>query len=285
MTNRTVATNYGQEPQKEGIPMIGFRTEFNKTGPFLLRPEMLSPETYVLTKTHCGGRCSYCGPETYIETVRSFDYKCRTGSILVKNTTKVHVTYHAEGVVERAVHLIRNPFDNLVARLHMERFQWQNKAKEDPDYQDVLTNFTDTRLGLHAWCDYMDKFRAKDDERSHFIDDELSQVQQQIPCHAEFYRYVQWHNLALEVTRRRRIPVYTLFYEDYTTNFDKAVGELLDFLQLKPMQPAPEFVSGKHYEEYFDKRERKAVAKLMWELASPETWDLLRHYVEEWLDV
>jgi hypothetical protein len=276
ITNATTATNYGLEiPYQSGIPVH----DYSPNGPFLAMPSFSVPDTYILTKTHCGGRCTECSPNTYTETVHSFERMCRYGSKLVDGE-KVQVVYNDS--VQRAVHLIRSPFDNLVARYHLQRKAYAKS--NDERFKDLLDNYlTDSKEGLAKWCQYLDKLRVKDELNSHFLDPELLDEEARVPCHAEFYRYIQWHNLAFEVTRRKRLPTHILYYENYTENFNETVDELRGFLKLPRVAPAPEFYVGKHYSDYFEEEQCQAITYLVKELASPETWEALCHYFEPWI--
>jgi hypothetical protein len=76
-------------------------------------PEYIFPSVYVLVKTHCGGRCTDCPPERYIEALYSFRRKCllSTRASRMPDGTKVY----EEGPypmdrVDKSIHLIRNPF-------------------------------------------------------------------------------------------------------------------------------------------------------------------------------
>lgn len=195
------------------------------------------------------------------------------------------MTYYStddDDIVHRAIHLIRNPFDNLVARLHMERKNWE--AGGATRNKDKLANFTSDKSGLKAWCRYMDEKTMQQELESRFIDDDLLEMQRKVPCHAEFYRYIQWHNQAIQVTKNKlQVPVYYLYYENYTENFGETVSQVLDFLQLKELHPPPNFIAGREYHEYFEPEERRLVAKLVKALSSIETWNYIRHYVEHHL--
>lgn len=274
ITNTTTATNYGLESTNQsGIPVH----LSSPNGPFIAMPHLPLPETYVLTKTHCGGRCTECSPNTYTETVHSFERMCRFGSKLV-NGEKVQLVYN--DTVERAIHVIRSPFDNLVARYHLER----KAMSKVPKYKEVVDKIlTDSKQGLTEWCKYLDQLHTKDEVNSHFFDQDLLVDLNQAPCHAEIYRYIQWHNLAFEVTRRKRLPTYLLYYENYSTQFSKTVTELTTFLQVKAVATAPEFIPGKHYSDYFEEDQCRAITNLARELASPETWQALHQYFDPWI--
>lgn len=105
-----------------------------------------------------------------------------------------------------------------------------------------------------------------------------------IPCHAEFFRYVQWHNLAFDVVETElKIPLHILYYEDYYNNdsFDKAVSGLFSFLRLPVIGKAPEFFRKPvvddiyEYSDYYTAKERKRATSMMKLLASDRTWTIL----------
>lgn len=106
-TNTTTATNYGNEQGKHGTSIAVH--PWLENGPFPRYPTWSLPPRYILTKTHCGGTAMSPTPGDYIETVRSFEIGCRSGSKMV-NDTKEDVIY-GMNVPKSAVHLIRNPFD------------------------------------------------------------------------------------------------------------------------------------------------------------------------------
>jgi hypothetical protein len=201
---------------------------------------------------------------------------CRSGSKEVDGE-KVGAAY--DDPVQRVVHLVRSPFDNLVSRLHFERKKWTYSGK----HPKFLENFTDSKEGLAAWCRYIDDLRIKEENESHFLYPELLEQEKAVPCHAEFYRYIQWHNLAFEVARRKQLPTHVLFYENFTYNFDETVAQLLNFLELSAMAPAPVFYKHKQYADYFEPQQYRAIARFVQELASPESWTALAHYVRPWL--
>ena len=200
-----------------------------------------------------------------------FEEGCRTNEYM-------NETYPSSIVPKRAVHLIRNPFDNIVARFHMSV---RSRKKLGGWRGDEAAAFTNNREGLLAWCKYGVNQYPKDDSS---FSEEARKTLKDVPCHADFLRYVQWHNHAISVIKDHQLPTHNLFYENYTKDFDGTVKHLLNFLQL-PLRDHPKpFITGKAYTEWFDPKEAQAVARLVREAASPECWALLRHYVEEWID-
>jgi len=103
----------------------------------------------------------------------------------------------------------------------------------------------------------------------------------EVPCYAEFIRYTKWHNHAIQLVEKKGIPVLTLFYEDYATDWDETVNRLLRFLSLSSSKggKATEFILGKQYDEFYVEKEKLAAIKLLQTLASPALLDLLQRYL------
>lgn len=153
------------------------RPELADNGPFL-RNSNLQLSSFTLTKTHCAGYCVDCKPHDYVHTVESFQRGCLSGFKSV-NGKHIKTSYEAT-VPSRAVHLIRNPFDNIVARVH-----WALRLNKttDPDFD--------------LWCHEMDSmFPLKESETS-LISSEVKEMWKELPCHSDWYRWTQWHNLTL----------------------------------------------------------------------------------------
>lgn len=277
-TNTTTATNYGQEQdtKKESISIFPDSMD----GPFLRYPSWSLPHRYILTKTHCGGECDDCqtpGRKEYIDTIEAFEKACCTGKRIF-NKTKVRTTYSAD-IPKRAVHLIRDPFDNIVARLHLKERRW-GEHHNDAKYEKRVDVFNKTKEGFRAYCRFRDISSFKREFRQRILSDELLGYAKNIPCYAEFISYTQWHNHAIELVAKKSIPVLTLFYEDYALDWDKTVNQILNFLSLTPAQGAvaEKFILGKHYHDFYNEEEKVAAMKLLQTLASTELWDMLQRY-------
>jgi hypothetical protein len=105
MSNQSVATSYEQELLTNPRVFVGVP----ERSPYFLNTTLSLPK-YVLTKTHCSGLCEQCAPEWSLET---FEKECLT--LYAGTNRKQHIYYgHAPA---KAIHLIRSPFDNLVARM------------------------------------------------------------------------------------------------------------------------------------------------------------------------
>ena len=281
-TNLTVATNYGRECDRNGLAPDGTNIPVNPKspeGPFLLSPNTRAlPERYVVTKTHCGGRCNSCAPKKYIMDDSTFQEWCLRGGKYVtdkhgKRLDYVNVYYNAS-LVQRAVHLIRNPFDNIVSNFHLE--QHERIKKDDAEW---LSRFPNNKNGFQEWCRYLDGKYTKEEKKHDGLDSEIMTLFEKVPCHADFYRYAQWHNHAIKTTKSMNLPTLVMHYEDYGTDYESLVESLMGFLQLpKNGEPQP-FKSGKSYKkEFFTEEQRNATKVLLRTLSNSATWSLLERY-------
>lgn len=288
-TNTSTATAYGEEcvldAKGNSLPV----SSESPNGPFVKYPSLglpTGPGSYVLTKTHCGSRCLPCTPKKYIETERSFLRKCLTGHVPVG--VPDNITGHAlhtnkslydEGIIQRAVHLVRDPIDNIVARFH---YEWKrlNKTNAFAEASSFVASYPPNRDGFRAWCHDIDNKFMAEEKKSRFIDDDLMDIERSIPCRADFFKFAQWHNLAFAVSRRMRLPVHVMHYENYTYNFDEVVDGLFNFLGLRSLSKPPEFIRGKHYWDYFTEAEQSAIKALLREVSTRETWEVIWHYFD-----
>ncbi|VEU38634.1 unnamed protein product [Pseudo-nitzschia multistriata] len=291
-TNKSFATNYGNEiiapDEPNSLSIYPRRPE----GPFwpglsgkMHTPREL-PDHFVITKTHCGSRCSKCGPDEYIETPEEFLRRCTLGHALLtpaKVRRKYDVEYPSERV-QRAIHLIRNPMHNIIARYHLEH---RHKGyKNDTNWQE---NHSNDAKGLHKWCDAFSKDYLEEDIAFFGSKSKIPKA----PCHGEFYKWTQWHNLAHDVINIMRgkaegfdfpprdVPVHKVYYEDYNTKFEETANGILDFLDLKQVAPFREFTSRKDYGGYFPPEELRNIRDLVKSVASEETWSDVKHYFED----
>lgn len=277
-TNTTTGTNYGKEQSEKNESISIFPDSID--GPFFRYPSWSLPPRYILTKTHCGGNCDDCQKhdnKKYINTTEGFDKACRSGKRIFNNT-EVPTTYSRD-IPKRAIHLIRDPFDNIVARLHLKQRNWRLKHK-GTKYTERLSVYNDTKEGFRAYCEFRDLQSFKREFHQRVLSHELLLYAKEVPCYAEFITYTRWHNLAIQLLEKKSFPVLTLFYEDYALDWDKTVKQILKFIQLTPAQgaKAEKFVLGKHYDEFYGEKEKLAAKKLVQELASAELWDLLQRY-------
>jgi hypothetical protein len=261
----TTASNYA----KDWEMIVPVRPEL-VNGPFIHNTELRTPH-YVLTKTHCFGYCDDCGPRIYnITDNEMFEQGCvraemtnHTGSIRYDSTVPV-----------KAVHLYRSPFDNIVARMHLAIHKRQRQGND-------ISLFTNSREGLSAWCRYLDDKYSAEEEK--FFSPTMLQLFQPVPCHADWYRYAQWHNHAYIMTEKLNLTVYDLFYEDYTHDYDRTLSTLFEFLNVTSKRSSIDFYVGKSYESFFDVDHARNAAILVRAISIPPVWLRLRHYFDDYM--
>jgi hypothetical protein len=105
-----------------------------------------------------------------------------------------------------------------------------------------------------------------------------------LPCYSEWLRYIQWHNYAFQETRWKRERL--LYYEDIAKN-KKILLDVVDDLMLGLQHSTVKFQAkrGNHLNLYTDDQARM-VARLVMELSSKKTWEVLSRYFEgqKWFD-
>jgi Sulfotransferase domain len=270
-TETTTATNYGSNEQVGFDNSIPVHPEI-PSGPFFRYPNRSHPERYILTKTHCESN-SLAPPYN----ASQFAGACCTGNRNVNNVS--HVTTYPQSQVVAAVHLIRNPFDNIVARMHYKQTEWSKS--QDPKDQELAELMSLSPQGLSLWCLYLNFTEFKQTRRS-FSASFWDTYMEPIPCAMEFYRYFRWHDLAVTTSSALPRPTMILYYENYTSTYDATTQELLNFLQLQRSETGvpPQFVLGKTYTDWFTMEVHQNVQRLASVLLSNATWMLLQHYFD-----
>ena len=288
-TNKSFATNYGNEviaddeedslsiyPRRpEGPYWPGMSGKVNAARPL--------PSKYVMTKTHCGSRCSNCGPDEYIEIAEEFLKRCASGhgEYTPGNKRRRYDTNYPTDRVHRAIHLYRNPMHNIIARYHLvHRHQgYKNRTQWQDDH-------TNDAKGLHKYCENFRKdYRAQDE--AFFGKQKIPKA----PCFGEFYKWTQWHNLVHESVHilreggpegglRRDFPVLKVYYEDYNTAFEQTTKSIFEFLELEQVAPLREFTSRSDYGDYFPQDELIEIKRLVKSVASNATWEDVKHYFD-----
>jgi hypothetical protein len=273
----SVATNYGKERDARTplVPVMASAQTAHE-GPFWLKPLGKLPHAVALTKTHCGGYCQDCAPSESVETPSSFLLHCATGEVerLDNSGNKLEREsfVYEYSAVDRAVHLVRAPFDNMVSRYHLLANSYREHNRTD-----LIARYTYDAAGYKNFCsDITDVHKERSDKH---VDPDALHLIEDIPCHFDLFRYVQWHDLAFIITDDYlTIPTHIIHYEDYSTDFNGTLQGLLDFLELPNAGGYANFVTGKSYRDYYTDEQitRMKTATMM--LASPATWHAVERY-------
>lgn len=252
-SQRTVATNYRHETENP-IPVLP-----DETSPYIFRPEYKLPH-YVLTKTHCTG---FQPNAKFLDDVATFEQSCRT----LRGST----TYKAS-LIDKMIHLIRNPFDNVVARKHF-LLKAQTQQKDSWTLQH-LEELDDSIGGMNRWCQRQD-VQSKVDRilASRYPAKDFGSL----PCRSLFLKYTLWHNMALAATAH--LPTLVVHYEDYNPEtYNETVGRIMNFLELTVVDDFLPFQDGHTYDS-FDNTTKQLAGELIQHVASPATWEHLKRYM------
>jgi hypothetical protein len=304
-SNTAVATNYGPEALSSSpvnIPLYS-TTDSAFEGPFWNTPqdEKAFPKDYVLTKTHCGGRCGRCSPNKYVLSLEQFMRECSAGTGCQGITTTTDGNSTATSAqtqtdeckwteyqyaspphnprLQKMIHLIRNPFDNLASRFHLAVKNTEKRMADNPEkLNDWLQQHPRNATGFDNWCRYLDNHygspllarKAKNNTNKNVS----------LTCQGEWYKYIQWHTLALQTIQTSGLPSLTIYYEEYEQDWNATVHKILDFLNLGSdiSDQVLTFQPGKHYDDHYTAQQRIEARSLVQQFSSKETWDLLKRY-------
>jgi hypothetical protein len=270
MSNKTQATNHGMEAN-ESFPLLPNLPN----GPFILdRQKEIG--RYTLVKTHCSGYCDACNQTQSRKKLRAFQMGCVSTK---RNENGIFVVHkYNESVAKKAIHVFRNPFDNMVARMHLGV-----KDRRMAGLPSSLLNaFNDTEAGILSWCRFMDAEFAKGADASKFTEETL-RLMPNVPCHSDLFRYIQWHNHAIELTNKLKLPSMLLHYEDYATQYNKTISGLLKFLDIKPVNEPLDFVLGKTYQHLYGEAHARSLGLLARSMATPACWEEVKRYFEKYV--
>lgn len=368
-TSKQTSTTKSKIVEEIYLPPVSIYSANLSLGPFwVLDPRSSASVTAhtILTETHCSG--AYESPYThqdYIQSIFSFEQACRTlfikappmeknistttrrnlqpgASISPSNTSSagsisIGMDMKQIGIVDpslvtRAIHLIRDPFSNIVSRFHVSRrfYYSSNQDMMNATIQGTLdssgksynknttittasvssvnsdgntldswlTQHPDTSEGLHTWCNDMNadlpsKDDLNNDTWSHYLPtwETISTLMQTVPCSLEVFKYVMWHNHALELSSMYLdSPSYVVYFEDLQNSEDRIqiVHDMVSFLNMT-MSKASTSKGGFREEDffmdrvwyrdrYFSEDERKNMELLIRKVAFPRTLKLLERY-------
>lgn len=160
-----------------------------------------------------------------------------------------------------------------MSRFHLETHKYR-KANDT----EKINMYPSTRDGFRAFCRMLDERYAREEKTSHLMDSDVLVSMNRVPCHGDFFRFTQWHNLAFVTTNELELETFVLHYENYTDNFGKTFEELLRFLRLPQKGERSKFIKGKEYVDYYTRSERNAAKIAMEKLSSRQTWSQIEHY-------
>jgi len=290
LTKKNTATNYGHVVEefngKHTRNVYSSEPVFmeRSNGPFIFSNNLPLPvKTYIPVLSYCGGYCVDCYPGRYILTRDTFIKECVTGKKFEPSiynngengfgfTTDVH--YWGE-LIHKALQLARNPFHVIETRF----LYITNYYNGDLDWSML---FNPNREGLYSWCDETGvKFS---DEESKWYPNGIYDIAVDVPCHAEFFKLIQWHNLVFEAIEHMNLPSKTLYYEDFITDYANQTKSLLNFYELANVVRIEENIVKPVYisnGNFFTDEDKSKIKHFIKTLASNRTWALLERYLTD----
>lgn len=211
LSQRSAATNYATEisiDHGDLVPLPKSNGDEARKGPWQSNPKLPLPSKRVLCKTHCKGYWDYDSVAGSVQTIDSFLDGCRESlqrrntSTPSSNRNKLRLYYNTQGLVDSAIHLIRDPFDNIISRIHhgmrhRHKEEYANMTSAD------LETFLKSKKAVTSWCKTIDEHFWKKQQVTagwNINNETLSMLPYDptpyldIPCHGEFFRHAQWHN-------------------------------------------------------------------------------------------
>ena len=288
---RSTSTNYLSEVhygRKDRIPIRPKVADNIKNGPWQ-RNNTLAMPAVSLTKTHCTGYDDRAPMQSSIISTARFLKGCQESSQYAKNDdernkVKVKSFYDHKNLVVSVIHLIRNPFDNMISRMH---HGMKIRRKKLGLSEEQAKAFMSSEKGVQSWCSVADSAFWMDTKVPQNITKKGKlkrkpwdlNILLKIPCHSELFRYVEWHNAAIRMIQQEKLRSMVVYYEDYETNYNATVDSILNFLDLtREAEPLP-FSSGKTYRDiFFSPAVQEATKEALQVMASKELWQILKRY-------
>lgn len=272
LSHTYVATNYGDDDKLDLRTSFPVYQDQSEVGPFwvnlTLYPNYTYPKDVVIVNTHCTGRSAGFW---YAETTYSFRRACQRG---VRRSSRNDTTVHSDVVyptnrLTKAIHLIRDPFDNVVSRFYAE-------TKGDRGGPIVLNK---TREGFREFCQGRNRRFLEDEKHLKLLEKEWLDLTQGVPCREDFFRWVEWHSQAFHLTNDMQLETLVLHYRSFKTDgFNATCNRLLEFLTLKRQDDPEPFVDDTTYFGYFTADERKRIGLVIKQLSSHVLWQHVAQY-------
>ena len=296
-SNTLSVTNYGNSylNNYESVPLYK-----DSPGPYVWSPSdailderLKIPNSYILTQTHCGSQCFDCPPKEYIEDVDKFLKECLQAPKVVshskaspdQNPIEIQVTPDISKVivndsydsssVKKIIHVVKCPFASIVSSFHAEYKTLSHKFENEGDEK-----YSNDKTGFQKYCKDQDQSykSAEYNAYGEMYGIGVYLLTKNVPCHADFYRYVQWHNLAFEMEEKLNASSFIFNYEDYKDKLQDTLKEMLDFLELplvdNDLVPFDVGISHDHY----TKEQAESIQEFIEALASDKTWKYVCRY-------
>eukprot|EP00979_Chaetoceros_neogracilis_P001488 scaffold253_cov267-Chaetoceros_neogracile.AAC.21 len=293
ITNATLATNYAfnshaDKKDKKHTSSLNNQEQARVPGSpiwYTTYGSTTKPTNNLLTLSHCAGHCMYpCHPENYVQTEVSFEETCRSiideSDVMMGDDGGYEIYVTPKTDISKIIHLIRDPFSNIVSRYH--EYLLEDNSKRE------ASKLSPNKEGFKDWCLEMDanvKLSELDREAT-FINYEVKELMKDVPCRSEFYKYVSWHNHVMNMAQNEHYPIMQVYYEDYASKSkeQQLAMKMAGFLEepiVNTSNLTPSTMVLRSYRDYYTDEERLSAEKLVKSMALMTTWDVLERYFNE----
>lgn len=276
-SNRRTATNYGHLfLQSDGtFARSGQSAPLYPNGPSWYNMELLPPTIYAGTRSHGTGYCLFCHPRDYSNG--NFWWKSASG-VQMNDGRRQRLQYNPQDV-KRMIHLIRDPYDNVVARFY-SYIGLMNINRPDLNIEDT---FPLTEKGFRDWCKFQD--RGFEQVELKWLPENLRAIAKDVPCRQEFVKWARFHTNAFLMARAREIDYMVLRYEDYVKDQSGTIERVNNYLNY-PVEnlDIPQTITGDgiwNFRNFYTDDERLAIEKLIRNLSIPPVWFHLQYYTPQ----
>jgi len=177
--------------------------------------------------------------------------------------------------VAKAIHLVRDPFDNVVSRFRFNRKIKSLSTKDEN--KNVTTSEEELRDKFRSAClDRESDFFLKGQGIIRSFMPEFQQKVKKIPCFIEFFKYANWHNSVFAMTKDMSLETLVFHYDAFNENMGES---LTTFLDLTQHGSAPIFHSGRNHRQYFTSDEVDVISNVLEQMSSTETWSEIKRYL------
>ena len=274
------ATNYGHILLKDDgkFERSTNSVHIYPNGPVWYNLDLGIPEESVATRSHGTGYCLFCPPKQYY--YGNFWWKSSSGVRMV-NGTRTALQYTPKDI-KKMIHLIRDPYDNVVARFA----SYLGLMKANRPELKIEEKFPYNPEGFKKWCTLQDRgFSAVEMK---WLPEEIREVAEDVPCRQEFIKYARFHTNAFLMARFRKIEYKVVKYDDFAKDQAVAIETINDFLGHDTLTTDFDQVIPNdgiwNFREYYTNEDRVNIEKLMRNLSKPPVWFHIRGYTPAFYD-
>jgi hypothetical protein len=245
-------------------------------GPAWYNMELQPPTAMAATRTHGTGYCLFCHPRDYF--YGNFWWKSASG-MQMKQGAGQKLQYNPADV-KRMAHLIRDPYDNVVARFY-SYVGLMNANRPDLNIEET---FPLSEKGFKAWCEFQDKGFERVELK--WLPEHVRGLAKDVPCRQEFVKYALFHSNAYLMARHRDIAYGVFRYEDYVKDQSGAIDRINKFFgyEVKNLD-IPQTIAGDgiwNFKSFYTDDERLAIERLIRNLSVPPIWFHIMYYTPQY---